>query len=126
MKSGLLALTAFVAMTSIAMTSAATADCQIVAGRFNLSQNESVTTTGVSTKGAACGMKFTSFGMSRFDSVTVAKRPSHGALREVGGLSYLYKPATGFKGIDAYSLRLCGRNVVGPGCATITYNITVQ
>jgi hypothetical protein len=121
MKSGLLALTALVAVTS-----AATADCRILPGRFSMSQNTAVSTTAVSTRGAACGVRFTSSAVSRFDSVTVAKRPSHGALREVGALSYLYKPTGGFKGVDSYALRICGTDAAGPGCATITYNITVE
>ena len=68
MKSGLLALTALVAMTSAAM-----ADCRTIGGRFSLAQNHAVTTTGVSTKGAACGMKFTSPANGHFDSVAVVR-----------------------------------------------------
>jgi hypothetical protein len=121
MKSGLLAVTAILAMTTAAM-----ADCRIIAGRFSLSQNHAVTTTGVSTKGAQCGMNFFSPTSGHFESVAVVARPSHGALREHGAMSYVYKPTTGFKGVDTYSLRLCGRDAAGAGCATITYNITVE
>jgi len=121
LKPGSLALVAFFALSSVAV-----ADCRIVAGRFSMAQNHAISTTGVSTKGAACGMRFTSSALGHFDSVTVAMRPSHGTLREFGALSYVYKPAAGFKGIDTYSLRLCGRDAAGPGCATVTYNITVE
>jgi hypothetical protein len=121
MKSGLLALSAILAMTTAAM-----ADCRIIGGVFSLAQNHAVTTTGVSTRGAPCGMNFTSPANGHFDSVAVVARPSHGALREFGGMSYVYKPTAGFKGVDTYSLRLCGRDAAGPGCATITYNITVE
>jgi hypothetical protein len=109
-----------------AMTGAAAADCRIIGGHFSLAQNHAVTTTGVSTKGAGCGMNFSSPANGRFDSIAVMVRPSHGALREFGAMSYVYKPTAGFKGVDTYSLRLCGRDAAGPGCATITYNITVE
>jgi hypothetical protein len=106
------------------VTTAATADCRIIGGIFSLAQNNSVTTTVVSTKGAACGMKFTSPANGHFDSIAVVTRPGHGALR--GGMSYVYKPSAGFKGIDTCALRLCGRDAAGPGCATVTYKITVE
>ena len=109
-----------------AMTSAAMADCRVIGGRFSLAQNHSVTSTGVSTKGAPCGVKFASPTSGHFDSIKVVAKPSHGALREFGGMSYVYKPAAGFKGVDTWSLRLCGRDDAGPGCATVTYNITVE
>ena len=41
-------------------------------------------------------------------------------------LSFRYKPAPGFKGLDRYSLRICGADGFGSGCATLTYNITVE
>jgi hypothetical protein len=46
LKTGWLAL-----MASVAMTSAAAAECQIIRFTFHLSQNESVSTTGVSSGG---------------------------------------------------------------------------
>lgn len=116
----------FALIATAAMTSAAAADCRIIAGRFSLSQNTSVSTTGVSTKGAACGMNFAKFSSGHFSSVTVASRPSHGALREFGAMSFVYKPAAGFKGVDRYSLRICGTDPAGSGCATVTYAITVE
>jgi hypothetical protein len=121
MKCGLLALTALVAMTSAAM-----ADCRTIGGRFSFAQNTATTTTGVSTKGAPCGVRFSSPVDGHLESIAVAARPNHGALREIGGMSYLYKPTAGFKGVDTYTLRLCGRSTAGAGCATITYNITVE
>ena len=109
-----------------AMTGAAAADCRIIAGRFSLAQNTAVSTTGVSTRGAACGIKFASASMSHFSSATVATRPRHGALREFGAMSFVYKPTTGFKGIDSFTLRICGTDPAGSGCATLTYNITIE
>jgi hypothetical protein len=109
-----------------AMTSATLADCRIIGGRFSMSQNMSVTSTGVSTKGAGCGMRFASPTAGHFSSIAVTARPSHGALREFGAMSFIYKLVAGFKGVDRYSLRICGTDPGGSGCATVTYEITVQ
>jgi hypothetical protein len=41
-------------------------------------------------------------------------------------VSFRYKPTAGFKGVDRYSLKVCGSDGAGPGCATVTCNITVE
>jgi hypothetical protein len=120
-KTSWLALTA-----SIAMTSAAAADCRIMRFTFRFSQNESVSTTGVSTGGSACTTGFRSGGTSVFRSATVAAAPAHGTLTEIGAMRFRYKPTPGFKGADRYSIRICGTGRAGSGCATLGYNITVE
>ncbi|MGL4241946.1 MAG: hypothetical protein ACRCTI_12615 [Beijerinckiaceae bacterium] len=32
----------------------------------------------------------------------------------------------GYKGPDAYTVRLCGRNASGRGCITIIYDVTIN
>jgi hypothetical protein len=121
LKTGWLAL-----MASIAMTNAAAADCRIIGFTFRMSQNESVSTTGVSTGGSACSTRFRSGGMSSFRSAAVAAAPAHGTLTEIGTMRFRYKPRPGFKGADRYSIRICGSDRAGSGCATLGYNITVE
>jgi hypothetical protein len=120
-KAGLLGL---IAMTATA--TAALADCRIMYVTFRLAQNESVSTTGVSTGGSACGTWFRSASLTQFTSASIASRPNNGTLSEVSALRFRYKPKAGFKGVDRYGIRICGRAVGGTGCATVTYNITVQ
>jgi hypothetical protein len=108
------------------LTSAAMADCRYMAFRFDVRQNGSYSTTGVSTNGAGCSTRFWSAGTDHFTSGSIAARPSHGTLTERSALSFLYKPQRGFKGVDHYSLHICGVQGGGSGCATLTYNITVQ
>lgn len=117
-------LTALVLVS--ATTPAALAECRYMGLRFHFSQNESVATTGVSTKRGACSTRFWSSGTARYSSAVIASRPSHGTLTQSGTLSFRYKPAAGFKGVDRYSLRVCGMDDAGSGCATLTYNITVE
>ena len=117
-RTGLAALTAMMVLTSGAM-----ADCRTIAFRFHPEQNDSVSTTGVSTGGAACTHAFGS--KLRITSHTIAQRPAHGTL-EIGPLRARYRPAHGFKGVDQYAIRICGTGSAGTGCSTITYHITVE
>jgi len=121
LRTGLLALIA-----TIAMTSAATADCRTMGVIFHLAQNQSLSTTGVSTNGSACGTYFRSSSLTQFTSASITARPGNGTLSDLGAMRFRYKPRAGFKGVDRYTLRICGKSVAGPGCANITYNITVQ
>jgi hypothetical protein len=120
-RGGLLAL-----FTGIAMTSAATADCRVINTSFRVNLNESVTSTGVSTKGGSCTIRLGAGATSQFSSMSITARPGHGTLSQVDGSRFRYKPSAGFKGIDRYSIRVCGTNNAGSGCATLTYNITVE
>ena len=116
--------TSVAALTVIALTPAAMADCRTIAFRFHPEQNDSVSTTGVSTGGAACAHAYWTNAL-RITSLTIARPPAHGRL-EVGALRARYRPAPGFKGVDQYAIRICGNGAPGSGCSTITYNITVE
>ena len=119
LKTGLAALVAIMALAPTAM-----ADCRTIAFRFHPEQNDSVSTTGVSTGGAACVHAYWTNAL-RITSLTLAQRPAHGRL-DVGGLRARYTPARGFKGVDHYGIRVCGTGPGGSGCSTITYDITVE
>jgi hypothetical protein len=120
-KRGLLVL-----LATAAMTSAAAADCRWIPLTFRFSRNDSVATNGTSTKGSACSVGFRAGGNTHFTSGSIAARPGHGTLAQTGALQFVYRPAAGFKGVDRYSLRVCGTDRAGSGCATLTYNITVE
>src|SRR5437016_2507302 len=120
LKAGLLAL---IAMT--AMTSAATADCHIIRYRFFPPQNDSVSTTAVSTGGSPCTTRLRSLSLLQYTSGTIVSRPSNGTLSQLAMVQFKYAPKAGFKGADRYSFRVCGNGPAGSGCSTITYNITV-
>ena len=120
-RTGLLAL-----MASIAMTGAAAADCRIMSFIFHLSQNDSVSTTGVSTRGSACVTRLRSGATSVFRSAAVTASPAKGTLTEFGTMRFRYKPSAGLKGTDRYSIRVCGSDRAGSGCSTITHVITLE
>ena len=117
----------FIALIALAaMTSAAAADCRIIGGGFRLAQNESLSATGLLSHGRSCILNFRSYSTAQFTSGSIVSRPSNGTLSQVGALLFRYAPKSGFKGVDQYALRVCGIGSGGPGCATITYNMTVE
>jgi hypothetical protein len=86
LKTGFLALIAVVAMTS-----AATADCRIMGFRFYVTQNDSVSTTGVSTGGSNCSMAISSLSSVVYTSAAVVSPPGHGTLTELRAYRFRYK-----------------------------------
>jgi hypothetical protein len=115
------------ALMALAMTtSAALADCRTIGFRFYPPQNDSVSTTGISTRGSACTHRYRSLSTLQMTSGSIASPPANGSLSEVGALQFRYKPKAGFKGVDRYAIRVCGRGGSGSGCSTLTYNITVE
>jgi len=121
LRTGLVVLVAWAVMTSAAL-----ADCSRYSVQFRFSRNDSVSTSGTSTKGSACTHRFWAGGTSHYTSGAIAARPSHGTLTQSGMLNFRYQPSPGFKGADSYSVKICGSDAGGSGCATVTYNITVQ
>jgi len=121
LRAGLIALVALGAMIS-----AANADCRTIAFAIHPFQNETISTTGVSTAGSACTHRFWSGSSLRFTSGAIVSRPSNGNLNEIGALQFRYRPAAGFKGVDHYAVRVCGKGGGGAGCSTISYAISVQ
>ena len=119
--------TALAALAAVVLVpSASMASCRIVNATFRPHLNESATSTGVSTGGGACTTRFQAGATGHFTSIAIAARPAHGALTQVDGSRYRYKPSAGFKGVDHYGFRICGSSDSGSGCATLSYNITVE
>ena len=121
LRAGLLALIAIAATASTAM-----ADCRIIAFRFFPPHNDSVSTTGVSTGGSACTTRLRSIATLQMTSSSIVSRPSNGTLSQTGAMGFRYAPRAGFKGVDRYAIKVCGRGGGGSGCSTLSYNITVQ
>jgi hypothetical protein len=115
------------AVVFAATISAANADCRTIAFHIHPSQDETISTTGVSTAGSACTHRFWSGSTLRFTSGAIVSQPSNGNLSEIGTMQFRYEPTAGFKGVDHYAVRVCCKGGGGgSGCSTISYAITVQ
>ena len=113
-------------LATIFTASAAMADCRTIGFKFYPAQNDSISTTGVTTGGSECRHRFRSLATLQMTSGSIVSRPSNGTLTEIGALQFSYVPRAGYKGTDQYTVRVCGRGGGGHGCSTITYNIAVQ
>ncbi len=117
LKTGLLAL-----IVMMAMTAAATAECHI-RGPFGFPRQQGPTfTTGV-TYGSPCVMDFRSIARGLVISASIAARPAHGTLSQVGTMQFRYQPRPGFQGVDGYTLHVCTKR---PGCWNLHYSINVN
>lgn len=116
--------TAIVAFSYFLMSDAY-AECSTVSVKFRIENNSVLTTTGI-TDGASCQHVFTSKDV-RYENSVIDKQAKNGKLEKQSLTTFVYTPKKGFKGKDAYSVKMCGyssRNE--PGCVTITYEIEVK
>ena len=114
------------AIGAIGMTTIAMAECRTMPFISYPAQNDSVSTNSTLTRGSACVHRFRSLNNLHYTSGSIASRPGHGTLTQTGMVEFRYTPQRGFKGVDRYSVRVCGQGGSGSGCSTITYNMTVE
>jgi hypothetical protein len=118
-------LTTVIVAFSCFLIGDAYAECSTVPVKFRIENNSVLTTTGA-TDGAPCRNVFTSKDV-RYENSTIEKKAKNGKLEKENLTTFVYTPKKGFKGKDAYSIKMCGyssRNE--PGCVTITYEIEVK
>jgi hypothetical protein len=118
-------VTTAIVSVSYFLISDAYAACSTVPVKFRIENNSILTTTGA-TDGAPCRNVFTSKDV-RYEKSVIEKQAKNGKLEKESLTTFVYTPTRGFKGKDAYSVKMCGyssRNE--PGCVTITYEIEVK
>ena len=107
---------------------AAKSECRTDRFTFSAVNGDKVTANSVSTGGASCSYKFAPVHPDavQFTSGSITKQPSGGTLTQVSEFTFSYQPRAGFKGSDHVAIKVCGHNSKRAGCATITYNISVE
>jgi hypothetical protein len=97
---------------------------------FSAVNSDSVSVKTVSTGGAPCLFKVQPEhpDLVQFTSGSIAKSPSpkSGTFTQEGAFAFKFQPAPGFSGSDQVAIKICGHNSQRSGCATITYNVTVN
>jgi hypothetical protein len=97
------------------------------AQQFHVDKNDTVTFSRLlSGTPSECKHAFTAGANLTFTSASILRTPLNGTLQQTGAFSFLYKPNPGFKGKDAYAVKVCGKNRVGSGCSTINYDAAVN
>lgn len=120
-----LATAAAFALMVGALASPALADCDVGSEPFFMHKNDT-TKHQITTDSKGCELNFLTDGKTKFRSATVLTRPTNGKLVKSAGLEFLYHPKPGFKGADAFSMKVCGSSPVGKGCSTLQYTTQVN
>jgi hypothetical protein len=60
------------------------------------------------------------------NSSGVARKPSHGTLRQLNVTTFTYTAARGYNGADSFAIQGTGKGPIGSGTTTITVNATIQ
>jgi hypothetical protein len=121
---------------AVAMLSATTAPAQPRTGdlvqcntrlvRYFLAENATLATEQ-SVAQPGCSYAFPGDTYTLYESINVLRRPQHLTITpNSNGFGFAIRIRGGYKGPDSYTIKACGRGREGPGCVTITYNVTVQ
>ena len=78
------------------------------------------------TGGSSCSHNFAEGPGYKFTAAAIERRPEHGTLRKEGAFRYVYRPDAGYKGKDAYLLKICATKGGAKGCSTIAYVVTLE
>ena|ERR1700719_3165246 len=73
------------------------------------------TTAYWTTDGSPCVSNFRLAPTSRYSSLTIVSKPSHGFAGRSGVDSIAYRPNAGFKGDDTFTIRIEGHGKGAPG-----------
>ena len=117
------------ATSQVAQTSpAAPGGCRTESFAFSAVNSDKVSVKSVSTAGAPCPVKVAPQhpDLVQFTSASIVKQPGHGSFTQVGDFEFKYQPVADFRGMDQYAIKVCGHNSQRGGCATLTYNVTVN
>jgi hypothetical protein len=105
--------------------SPAFAVCDVKGEIFYLHKND-VSRNTAKTDMHGCDLHFISAGKINFRSAAVVAKPKNGSLRKIAHLEFRYRPKPGFKGNDAFSVKVCGKTPNGSGCSTLHYDAAVE
>ena len=119
----------FVAGVGVALISfvlscgVADAGCQIYHYDIKIGQTTSAYWT---TDGSPCISTFRLRSTSKYKSLTITSRPSHGFAGRSGVDSIAYRPSPGFKGEDTFTIRVQGRGNDLPTDGTAFVQVRVR
>jgi hypothetical protein len=118
----------------LAAPAMAEAACTTQPVRFNLPENQTITTyQTVAQDGCETGFgiggdnRLLGASQAAFTEIRVMERAKNLTIAPLSnGFGYSITVKNGYRGPDRYTMRACGSNINGKGCVTITYIVTVQ
>jgi hypothetical protein len=94
--------------------------------RYVLAENAQLATEQ-SLAQPGCAYAFPGDAYTIYESVTVLRRPQNLVITpNSNGFGFALHIRGGYRGPDSYTVKACGRGREGPGCVTLTFNVTVQ
>jgi hypothetical protein len=101
--------------------------CNITPITFDFARNQPYRTVQT-LAGSGCTASFRGGLGASFESITVVRRAQNLTISPTSnGFGFtVAKRTRDYRGPDSYTLRICGQSGGSKGCATITYDVTVQ
>ena len=113
----LLALAALAALT----LAPAAAGCLYKPFDFHPEKNDGVVVDVIVDGGSSCTHNFGEGPGYRFTGIDFLHEPEHGTLVKTSASRFVYTPAKGFTGKDAYVFRICAEKGAQHGCSTVAF-----
>ncbi|MGL4592453.1 MAG: Ig-like domain-containing protein [Aestuariivirga sp.] len=105
------------------VSTAAEAACKIPSWRFRWGPSPTPVTINI-TEGSTCGSAVLLAGTQKLNSIAVVSQGGNGTVRTTSN-RFEYRPKSGFKGSDSFSVELRGSDQWGQAAAN-TLNVTVN
>jgi hypothetical protein len=99
----------------------ARAGCLYKTFDFHPEKNDAVVVDVIVDAGSSCTHNFAEGPGYRFTGISFAREPENGSLVKTGANRFIYTPAKGFKGKDAYIFTICATKGAQKGCSTVAF-----
>lgn len=115
-----------IAALAALMPAAASADCLYKPFDFHPEKNDGVVVTSIVDAGSSCTHNFAEGPGYKFTGITFEHEPDHGKLVKQSATRFVYTPAKGFTGKDAYIFRICATKAGEAGCSAVAFVAEVK
>jgi hypothetical protein len=111
---------------TIWLSAAAHAECTYTPHEFFPEKGGGIVVDTHVTDASKCTHNYAEGPGYKFTGSAIELRPEHGTLKKEGPYKYVYRPAEGFKGKDAYMVKVCATKGDLKGCTHIGYVATLE
>jgi tetratricopeptide (TPR) repeat protein len=117
---------ALAAIASLVLCKASVANCRYDPFDFFPDRNRGANVALAVENTGFCRHHFEEGPGYRFTSVKADLAPAHGKLERQGDAAFVYTPAPGFTGKDAYGFKICATKAGKSGCSSLRFDATVD